>query len=144
VDHAVGDRRHDARFAQPRLGTTRATLRPGCAVVLVDVSAGGALVEAARPLRPGARVYFQLVTENRTFVLAASVLRCAVWALDPNAGVTYRGALKFEHRCELCWEHATLTGFTVPAGSKSAPGEPGKGLPAVAEAMSAVARRSVK
>ena len=79
----------------------RVTLRPGCPVVLVDLSTGGALVQGDRPLRPGARVHLQLVTEVRTFVLAARVLRCAVWSLDPHDGVIYRGALKFEERCEL-------------------------------------------
>jgi hypothetical protein len=40
----------------------------------------------------------------RTFVLVARVLRCAVSSLDPHHGVTYRGALKFEERCEQFWE----------------------------------------
>jgi PilZ domain-containing protein len=104
VDQPLTDRRIDARFPPPARGATRATLRPGCPVVLVDFSAGGALVEAARPLRPGARVHLQLVTAARTFALAAHVLRCAVWSLDPYDGVTYRGALMFEDRCELVWE----------------------------------------
>ena len=104
MDQPLTDRRTDARFPPPARGATRATLRPGCPVVLVDFSAGGALVEASRPLRPGARVHLQLVTEGRTCVLTARVLRCAVWSLDPQHGVTYRGALKFEDRYERFWE----------------------------------------
>lgn len=103
MDQPVTDRRTDARFPPPLRGAGRATLRPGCIVTLLDVSAGGVLVQAPRPLRPGARVHLQLVTAARTFVLTAYVLRCAVWSLDPDDGVTYRGALKFEQRCEMFW-----------------------------------------
>lgn len=106
MDQPLTDRRIDARFP-PRRGATRATLRPGCIVLLVDLSAGGALVEAPRPLRPGARVHLQLITGTRTFALAARVLRCAVWSLEPYNGVTYRGALEFEERCEVFWETGT-------------------------------------
>jgi hypothetical protein len=80
----------------------------------VDLSAGGALLEASRPLRPGARVHLQLVIEAGTFALAARVLRCAVWSLDPYDGVTYRGALAFEERCELFWEPRTPASSSAP------------------------------
>ena len=96
----VVDRRVDARFPAGSL-TGRATLRPGCVVVLIDFSAGGALVQAPRPLRPGARVHLHVVTEDGKFAVAAHVLRCTVWSLDPDTGVIYRGALRFEDRCEL-------------------------------------------
>lgn len=82
----------------------RATVRGGSVVVVVDLSAGGALVEAPKPLPPGSRVHLHVTTEHGKVSLAAHVLRCAVWALDPEAGVTYRGALKFDHRCEIAWE----------------------------------------
>ena len=99
------DRRVDARFPAETVAA-RATLRPGCVSAVIDWSAGGALVQAARPLRPGSRVHLQVVLECRTLALAAHVLRCAVWSLDPNEGVTYRGALRFEDRCEAFWEPA--------------------------------------
>jgi hypothetical protein len=119
VDQPLIDRRSDARFPPPRVGATRATLRPGCIVILVDLSAGGVLVQALRPLRPGARVHLQLVADTRTLALSAQVLRCAVWSLDPVDGVIYRGALKFEHRCEWLWEADARQGDTV--SSPSAP-----------------------
>jgi hypothetical protein len=103
VDQPIADRRTDARFPPPADAATRVTLRPGCVVFIVDVSAGGALVEAGRPLRPGARVHVQLVAGARAFAVAAHVLRCAVWSLDRDNGVKYRGALKFEHRCDWTW-----------------------------------------
>ena len=99
MDHQVGDRRRHARFRHTWLTGARATLRPGWLVVLVDLSAGGALVQGSRPLRPGARVHLQLVTDVRSTALAAHVTRCAVWSLEHD-GVTYEGALKFEHPCD--------------------------------------------
>ncbi|HVL66779.1 MAG TPA: PilZ domain-containing protein [Vicinamibacterales bacterium] len=106
------DRRTDARFLPPP--AARATLRPGCLVVLVDVSAGGALVEADRPLRPGARVHLQVATSARRYSIAAHVVRCMVWSLDPVDGVRYRGALRFEHRIDWCWAESTRPGNDVP------------------------------
>lgn len=100
----IEDRRLDARFGPEVLGRPRATVRPGCSVVLVDLSAGGALVEAARPLRPGARVHVQFHRGARRFTIAAHVLRCAVWAIAIDTGVLYRAALQFEHRCDMLWE----------------------------------------
>jgi hypothetical protein len=82
-------------------------------VHVVDLSAGGALVQATRPLRPGARLHFHLVLRHRSFGLVAHVLRCAVWALDSREGITYRGALQFEERCESFWETGTQIGSDI-------------------------------
>jgi hypothetical protein len=95
------DRRRDARFGRDAVPEVRATLRPGCLVSIVDLSAGGALVDAPRPLRPGARVHVQLIAGERAFSVAAHILRCFVWEVDPHNGVRYRGALRFEQPCEL-------------------------------------------
>lgn len=144
MDQPVADRRADARFPPLRPDATRATLRPGCAVLLVDLSAGGALVQAIRPLRPGARVLLQLVTEERTFSLAAHVLRCAVWSLDSHDGATYRGALKFEHRCEWLWEPETRPGSAIPPATQSDSGLPGQLLPGGDDPATSRPRRSAK
>lgn len=129
MDQQVIDRRVDARFTEPLPGMSRATLRPGCTVALIDLSASGALVQASRPLRPGARVHLQLVTSRRTFSLGAHVLRCTVWSLDVDGGVTYRGALQFEHRCDFFWEDGTQNGNRLPASAKSVDRAAGKPLP---------------
>jgi hypothetical protein len=43
-------------------------------------------------------------------------LRCGVWTLDSREGVTYRGALRFEERCDdLFWETETQIGSDIPA-----------------------------
>ncbi len=79
----------------------RATMRPGCAVVLVDIGAGGSLIESPRPMRPGARIHLQVAMPSRTVALHAHVLRCMVWSIDPLDGVRYRGALRFERRIDM-------------------------------------------
>jgi hypothetical protein len=129
VDQQVIDRRVDARFSEPLPGLSRATVRPGCAVAVIDLSAGGALVQAARPLRPGAHVHLQLVTSRRTFSVAAHVLRCAVWSLDADHGVLYRGALQFEHRWEFFRDESASSGHRRPPSAKSADRDAGRALP---------------
>ena len=114
MDQPLTERRIDARFILPHSSITRATLRPGCAVHVVDLSARGALVQARQPLRPGARVHFQLVTTERAFALVGRILRCAVWTLDAERGATYRGALQFDERCEFSGEYETLQGSELP------------------------------
>lgn len=111
----VKDRRSDPRFEWTSEEITRATLRPGCTVHIVDVSAGGALLQSARPLRPGARVHVQIVTKLRALSLVATVLRCEVWMLDSLQGIVYRGALQFEQRCDFLWEAETPIESVVPA-----------------------------
>jgi len=142
VDQPVTDRRIDTRFPWAHAGITRATLRPGCAVRVVNVSAGGALVQGGRPLRPGARVHVQLVTSFRVFALVARVLRCAVWLLDSHDGATYRGALQFEERCDLLWEPPTPSGSRVPATPSRDTTQPGMRDPGADDALLDPSHRS--
>jgi PilZ domain-containing protein len=129
VGQLLKDRRGDPRYGSSPEDVSQATLRPGCVVHVVDLSAGGALVQATRPLRPGARLHFQLVLRDRSFALVAHVLRCAVWALDQRDGITYRGALQFETRCELFRETETQIGSGIPAMVGRDDGEQGMGYP---------------
>jgi PilZ domain len=129
MDRPVVDRRVDERFGQPAISGTQAILRPGHAVVLIDLSAGGALIEGPRPMRPGTRVHVQLVSGTRRFALNAHVLRCSVSALDPEAGVRYRGALRFDERCEAIWEAGTLDGYLFPNDVRTARHSAGQALP---------------
>jgi len=115
VGEHLNDRRGDPRYGWPPEDISQATLRPGCLVHVVDLSAGGALVQATRPLRPGSRLHFHLALRDRTFGLVAQVLRCTVWTLDLRKGLTYRGALQFEQRCEFFREHGSRIGSDIPA-----------------------------
>lgn len=114
MDHPLADRRRDARFSHAGVAELRATVRPGCPVSVVDLSAGGVLVEAGRPLRPGARVQLQLADVGRSLLVPAQVLRCTVAAVDPDRGVVYRGALRFEGRCSASGEAHTRAGSAEP------------------------------
>ena len=125
----LADRRADARFGQPVIAGTQAILRPGYAVSLIDLSSGGALIQGPRPLRPGARVHLQLLTGTRRLGIAAHVLRCSVAALDSRQGVQYRGALKFDYRCDALWEASTLDGYLVPVTEPPTAGGEGHGIP---------------
>lgn len=111
MDRPVTDRRADVRFRHAWFDGARTTLRPGCLVTLLDLSAGGALVESPRPLRPGSRVHVRMLTDGRPLSIVAHVLRCFVASIDPHTGVAYRGGLRFDHRCDLFREELTRDGL---------------------------------
>jgi hypothetical protein len=138
---APEERRTDARFRGEVLHGARATVRPGYRVTLVDVSRGGVLVEAGRPLRPGANVQLQFERGSRRFVIAAHVLRCAVWALDAESGVLYRGALRFQQRCEWFWEAGTRGGYGGPGEDRLETRREGQALPAASRRVEAERKR---
>jgi hypothetical protein len=76
-------------------------VRPGRDVSLLDLSRGGALVEGAIRLLPGAVVELQLLGHESRHVVRGHVLRCAVSALDRRLGVHYRAAVRFDQAfCE--------------------------------------------
>lgn len=129
MDHPISDRRRDARFGHPIIAGTRALLRPGCVVSLIDLSAGGALVEGPKPLRPGSRIHLQLLTDRGAFGIAAVVRRCAVSALDATEGARYRGALEFDVRHQELWEGETLDGYVLPLIESKWGGPSGQHLP---------------
>ena len=100
------ERRKDKRWSAAAIRVLHATLRPGRHVEMVDVSASGAQVQTDLPLRPGARVLIRVTTEDFSLSLSAHVVRCAVSAIHPELGVTYRGALRFDDRCQRLAEPA--------------------------------------
>ncbi len=75
---------------------TRVRLRPGREAVLLNIGAGGALVEGRSRLLPGSRVVMQFVASDRVLTVRGRVVRCEVAALDPRDGVRYRGAVSFD------------------------------------------------
>ena len=91
-----------------------ARVRPGHRVRVVDVSPGGALFDALRPLRPGASVEVQFEREDVQVWLSGTVLRCGVIAIDPHYGPTYRAAVSFNQTFTWAWEAATHGGYGVP------------------------------
>jgi hypothetical protein len=107
------ERRSEPRLPAARLRIDQATLRPGCPVDVVDLSATGAQVQGSRPLRPGSRVHVRLAAKTRTLAVAAHVVRCVVWSLHPEDGVTYRAALRFEEHCRAFWEEQRRIGYSL-------------------------------
>ena len=90
-----------------------ARMRPGHRLVVVDVSASGALVEGGRPLRPGADIEVQLEGDVRRRMVGAHVTRCSVAALHGESGITYRAALAFNQACDWVREILTPKGYSV-------------------------------
>jgi len=128
MDAALRERRRDTRFTHPGVTSARVTLRPGRIATLVNLSAGGALVQSPRPLRPGAQVHVLLNTDRRACSVNAAVLRCTVSMIDEQ-GVIYRGALLFEHRCDLFGESSTRSGYRMPPRTRPQTVDPGQTLP---------------
>ena len=94
----VRERRASARVPALTIeGMERARLRPGRMAHIVDLSAGGALIETDWRLFPGMRVEMQLGEPVVLFRVAGRVLRCHVVLLDRER-IRYRGALMFEEQ----------------------------------------------
>ena len=95
--------------------TTR--IAPGHHARLVDVSAGGALVDTPLRLLPGSTVNVCFATRQRRIAVRGEVVRCGVARLTP---MVYRGAVRFERRLSL------FDGWAVeqqlPAGEESTHG----------------------
>ena len=107
---AVSERRVHERTSEEWTRKAKASLRPGCPVSIVNISRGGALIEATQPMRPGTRVLLQIVTSTSTFGLSALIVRCGVRALSVEEGVIYHGALRFDERHDWTREMATRVG----------------------------------
>jgi PilZ domain-containing protein len=98
------------RAPRTRTSGLSARVRPGHRVDVVDVSAGGALLEAARPLRPGSGIEVQFERADRRLRMSGTVVRCGVTALDPHHGPTYRAAVAFSDPFEWAREVPTHGG----------------------------------
>ena len=97
----VIDRRRTVRRSRAELVWLRGLrLRPGLEVALLDLSAGGALVETRSRLRPGGRAVLRLTSASGSWNVSGEVLRSWVAALEPERGVVYRGALVFDEALE--------------------------------------------
>jgi hypothetical protein len=109
------ERRDDVRMDGPAVRQMPALVRPGQRVVLIDLSASGALVAGRRPLRPGARIEIHLhaQADARRATLGAFVVRCSIAAMDAER-IVYHAALKFERRAEWVRERGPQDVTAVP------------------------------
>jgi PilZ domain len=76
-------------------GIVSACVRPGHRARLIDVSAGGALIETSHRLLPGTSVELQVETGTDRASIRGQVLRCAVVRVRPT-WVCYRSAVAFD------------------------------------------------
>jgi hypothetical protein len=105
METVVTDRRRARRRRTvEEHGIVSARVRPGHEVDLIDVSAGGALVEGMRRLSPGALIELYLAAGERCASVRGRVLRCAVVRLKPTA-VSYRGAIGFDRDLQWFSDH---------------------------------------
>ncbi len=96
------DRRRAIRRKRAELSWLRGLrLRPGLDVALVNLSAGGALIETPTRLRPGARTVVRVRGAAGSWTVSGSVSRSWVAAIEPAHGVVYRGALVFDEALDL-------------------------------------------
>jgi hypothetical protein len=75
-------------------------LRAGRELVVVNLSAGGALVESTTRLLPGTHVEVHVTGAHGRVLVRARVVRCSVWTVTADV-VTYRGALAFSTPVDL-------------------------------------------
>ena len=115
------DRRNFRRTGPGEYGIISARVRPGHAVVVIDVSAGGVLIEISRGLLPGAAADLQFDTAHQRTSLRGRVLRCAVNRLH-RSGVTYRAAIAFDRQWP-CFAEGSWSEYPVPGEEQPAPAE---------------------
>ena len=101
-------------------------LRAGGEVALIDLSAGGALIDAPVPLRPGALLSLEIIGRGLEAVIPLHVVRSQISALMPE-GARYRGALSFARPIELPGVH--------PPADTAASADPFVGLDAALERL---------
>lgn len=94
------DRRAHRRFPVRELqGLRAARIKSGPLVSLVDLSAGGALLDTEFPLRPGSEAVLEVVGDLRNSIAPFRVARCQVSALEGRA--SYRVACAFKRPLAL-------------------------------------------
>lgn len=111
------ERRMARRRRADEHGIVRARIRPGHHVTLVDLSPGGALVEADRRLLPGSAVELQIQSADRQASMRGCVLRCSVVRVRPES-ISYRGAIGFDRH--LPW-FGEATGYELPVRGDATP-----------------------
>ena len=108
MERAVADdadrrrgRRHEGRQDH---GIVSMQVRPGHRAMLINIGAGGALIETGRRLLPGASVDLLLERPHYRASVRGRVLRCAVVRVQA-ASVCYRGAIRFDRSLPWFVEH---------------------------------------
>ncbi len=124
------ERRASRRRPKGECGwVSRARVRPGLDVTLLDVSSGGALVEGSVRLLPGSRVELQLSSADAARVVAGRVLRCSVSALCGENVIRYTAAVGFDTRLAIPGDDSTRDGYLLPGAFSPLAGWKGRSYP---------------
>ena len=109
---AAGERRAALRTRTVREhGIEQARIRPGREAAVIDVSAGGILIETRHRLLPGTTIELQLSIGDACTAVRGRVLRSAVACLR-HGRVLYRGAIAFDQPLASL---GGIDGYAVPA-----------------------------
>jgi PilZ domain-containing protein len=96
MSESTSDRRQTRRHLHAdEHGIVSTKVRPGHRAKLIDVSAGGALIETSHRLLPGTSVELHVETRSDRTNVRGRVLRCAIVMVRPS-WVCYRGAIGFD------------------------------------------------
>ena len=96
MTQGMSDRRLTRRHADSDAhGIVSTRVRPGHRAKLIDVSAGGALIETTHRLLPGTSIELHVETRSHRTNVRGRVLRCAIVLVRPG-WVCYRGAIGFD------------------------------------------------
>jgi hypothetical protein len=76
-------------------GIVSTRVRPGYRARLLNISAGGALIETSHRLLPGSAVELQMEAKDGRTCVRGRVIRCSVSKVRPSS-MCYRGAIAFE------------------------------------------------
>jgi hypothetical protein len=113
VNSRPNERRQTPRWSHAdEHGIVTVRVRSGHRAALVDVSAGGALVETTSRLLPGARIDLLVEGETRRTTCPGRVLRCAVVRLRPTV-VCYQAAIAFDQALRWFLGDASI-GYAIP------------------------------
>jgi len=115
------DRRNFRRTGLGEHGIISARVRPGHSVSVIDISAGGVLVEISCRLLPGAAADLLFETAHRRTSLRGRVLRCSVTRVH-RSGVSYRAAIAFDRQWP-CFAERGSSEYPVPGEEQPAPAE---------------------
>jgi hypothetical protein len=110
------DRRETHRLLDPTEHRVRMVrIRPGHDASLIDISAGGALLETHHRLLPGAIVELLMETDKHRTHIRGRVVRCAVVQVGA-ASMSYRGGIVFD--AHLPW-FVHEDGYPLPIAEQS-------------------------
>jgi hypothetical protein len=125
----VIDRRRALRFDfRDGVLPPAARVRPGHDVIIVNLSAGGMLVEGTCRLHPGCLVESRLFFDRGPLQIDGEVVRAFVSAVD-KCTVRYRAGIAFACAIPVMPPPDLLLGYQLPNGIPAGPPEPGSSYP---------------